>query len=91
MSHYKMDIKASGMEKFAHQEIHDSPEMEALFTRIKKVLGNNSLDNKSFSVHVQFSDKKGENKQQIVDEVTPEEAVMPAEDGLFIFQEEGCY
>ena len=66
MNDYQIDIKAKGMEKFAHQEIQDSPEMEALFKKIKKVLSNNSLD-KSFKVYIEFFDRKGEERTQIVE------------------------
>ena len=57
MNNYQIDIKAKGLEKFAHQEIHDSVEMGQLLKKIKKVLGDNHLD-KDFSVYVKFVDKK---------------------------------
>ena len=89
MNNYKIDVKAKGMEKFAHQEIQDSQEMEALFKKIKKVLSNNSLD-KSFKVYIEFFDRKGEERTQIVEGGMPE-VVAPEEDEAFLFEDKGYY
>lgn len=91
MDNFQIDVKAKGLEKFAHQEIHESPEMEALHKRIKQVMKDNDL-NKNFKIYIEFLNEKGE---ECVVKNGPSmdtaEDTIQEEEEVFIFEDEDEY